>query len=216
MLSAVSTPVVVSPAPVTRTPEQLEELELIGGRIADDPAAWRQFNAKYSRLIYRCITKVTGRFSSVTSADDVTEIYSMLALQLLNQDKRKLRSFDADRGCRFSSWIGMLSTHAAYDFLRIRRRSPIASDAKDAESVAASCDSPFDSALNRQRAALVADVVKSFSSKDQTFMSLYFSQGLEPEEVAVRMNISVKTVYSKKHKLTARLSEALAGEVVAA
>ena len=137
------------------------------------------------------------------------DLYFEPEIELLNQDKRKLRSFDADRGCRFSSWIGMLSTHAAYDFLRIRRRSPIASDAKDAESVAASSDGPFESALNRQRAALVAGVVKSFSSKDQTFMSLYFSQGLEPEEVAVRMNISVKTVYSKKHKLTARLTEVL-------
>ncbi len=33
------------------------------------------------------------------------------------------------------------------------------------------------------------------------FITLYYGEGLEPEEIGRRMGISVKTVYSKKHKI---------------
>jgi len=36
-------------------------------------------------------------------------------------------------------------------------------------------------------------------------MELYFQRGMEPAEVARLMNISVKTVYSKKNKIRNRL-----------
>jgi RNA polymerase sigma-70 factor, ECF subfamily len=38
------------------------------------------------------------------------------------------------------------------------------------------------------------------------FLSLYFGRNLSVEEVAAEMGISVKTVYSKKHKLLTRLA----------
>ena len=79
---------------------------LIAGMIANTPKAWREFQSRFDRLIHRCITKVTRRFSSIVSQDDVREIYSTLYLSLLANDKRKLRTFDPERGNRFSSWIG--------------------------------------------------------------------------------------------------------------
>ena len=38
-------------------------------------------------------------------------------------------------------------------------------------------------------------------------LKLYFARGMAPTEVARLMNISVKTVYSKKHKIRSRLEE---------
>jgi RNA polymerase sigma-70 factor (ECF subfamily) len=49
--------------------------------------------------------------------------------------------------------------------------------------------------------ALLAD----FTDRDRRFVELYYGCGLMPEEVAAAMNISVKTVYSKKNKLRTRL-----------
>ena len=40
-------------------------------------------------------------------------------------------------------------------------------------------------------------------------MLLHFGQGMAPEQVAVEMGISVKTVYTKKHKLRGRLEAML-------
>ena len=71
--------------------------------------------------------------------------------------------------------------------------------------------SPFEQSLNRERAAHVTRLMDSLSDKDKLFFKLYFADGLSPETVAERMGISIKTVYSKKHKITAKL-EALLGD----
>src|ERR1700722_8888416 len=94
-----------------------EERTLVDALIANDPTAWREFQRRYDRLILRCITKVTKRFAAV-SPDDVREIYAQLLVSLLAKGKAKLRAFDAARGSRFSSHIGMLAIHCAYDWLR--------------------------------------------------------------------------------------------------
>lgn len=195
--------------PRTLTPE--EERLLLAGLIADDEGAWRAFNAQYSRLIFRCITRVTGRFSTVVQADDVREIYAVLCIQLLAHDKRRLRSFEPGRGNRLSSWVGMLSIHAAYDYLRGMKREPRRGSWTEAESMTAESPDPFEAFVTRQRAAILAATLSEFSSKDREFIQLYFGEGLDPLQVASRMGISVKTVYSKKHKIRSRL-EALLSE----
>ena len=55
----------------------------------------------------------------------------------------------------------------------------------------------------------MSDALQTFSEKDQTFVRLYYMDGLTPEEVAEEMQISVKTVYSKKHKIRSRLEQVL-------
>lgn len=192
------------------------EATLLSGLLSDDPAAWREFNTLYSRLIYRCITKVLGRFNGAAHADDTREIYSTLCVQLLANDKRKLRSFDPERGNKLSTWLGLLATHAAYDFLRSRKRDPKTEDIAEAESICFEAPNADEICAQRERAALVAELLASFSDKDREFMLLYFADGLEPEEVAERMGISVKTVYSKKHKIRSRLAGLLERQPCAA
>ena len=117
-----------SAAPVTlhaepTVPDRAES-ELLAGLLGGSERAWREFHLRYDRLIYRCITKVTGRFAAVVSQDDIREIYATLLVQLLSNDMHKLRTFDAARGNRFSSWLGLLAINAAYDYLRAIRREP--------------------------------------------------------------------------------------------
>jgi hypothetical protein len=73
------------------------------------------------------------------------------------------------------------------------------------------CDlpDPYEHAVESERAAMAKDLLAGFSAKDRTFASLYFGEELDPQEIATRMQISVKTVYSKKHKIQARLESAL-------
>ena len=52
--------------------------------------------------------------------------------------------------------------------------------------------------------------LSDFSERDRTFLSLYYEQGLEASEVAAEMSISLKTVYSKKHKIRAHLRRCVA------
>jgi RNA polymerase sigma-70 factor (ECF subfamily) len=184
-----------------------EELRL--RMLTREGRAWREFHARFDRLVYRCIQKVTTRFARSLGSDDVREIYAQFLLSLTARDMHKLRTFSPERGNKLSSWIGMLATNAAWDHLRSVARAPASATMTEAESLPAPQSDPYMSLLQKERWARVSDTLQTFSEKDQTFVRLYYIDGLSPEEVAEEMSISVKTVYSKKHKIRSRLEEAL-------
>jgi RNA polymerase sigma-70 factor, ECF subfamily len=53
--------------------------------------------------------------------------------------------------------------------------------------------------------------MEGFSERDRVFAALYFGEGMQPDEIARSMKISVKTVYSKKHKIQSKLESIVAG-----
>lgn len=195
----------VFPAATLGHPLSLEEDRVyVEALLAGDSDAWRVFQARYGRLLLRCIGKVTRRFARV-GPEDVREIYASLLVQLLQHDKLKLRSFDARRGTRFASWLGLLSVHAAYDYLRTLRREPQKECLAVAEELAVDSPDPFEQAARREHAVLATRMVAAFTAREQAFATLYFEHGLTPEDIAQRLRISVKTVYSKRHKIQTKM-----------
>ena len=197
------------PKPSAPSVADFTDAELVRALIADEPRAWREFNTRFSRLVLSTISRVTTRFRGVVSQEDVREIYATFSVQLLANDKNKLRSFDPARGNKLSTWLGLLASHTAYDFLRSARREPKRAALSEAEDLYSSLPDPCESALMRERAALVGKLLADFTDKDRTFIQLYFGEGLAPERIAERLGISVKTVYSKKHKIQSRLQTLL-------
>ncbi len=62
-----------------------------------------------------------------------------------------------------------------------------------------------DEVLDRkERLAIAAEMLRDLPERISELFTLYFDEGLEPEQIAARMQISVNTVYSKKHKLQSR------------
>lgn len=173
------------------------------------PDAWREFHRRFDRLVYRCIHKVTSRFPNSVGAEDVREIYAQFLFGLTHREMHKLRTFDRERGNKLSSWVGLLATNAAWDYLRSVARQPQTTELAAAENVGQVDADPYEHLLEKERWGCVNDTLRTFSAKDQTFVRLYYMDGLTPEEVAEEMRISVKTVYSKKHKIRCRLERAL-------
>ena len=196
------------PCAVAADPFESEN-DLIAGMLANDPGAWREFQSRYDRLIIRCITKVTRRFASIVSQDDVREVYATLYVSLLSNEMHKLRSFDPERGNRFSSWIGLLAINAAYDYLRTLKREPQKECISEAMDLVCDMPDPFELTCEHERATIAQKTLEDFSEKDRTFAALYFGEGMDPQDIADKMNISIKTVYSKKHKIQSRLESVL-------
>ncbi len=199
-----------------RHEDPIDEPAFVRELIAGSEAAWRAFDARYGRLVVRCIGRVVARFASVASSEDVPEVYATLVAQLLANDRQKLRAFDPSRGTRFSSFVGMLALNATYDHLRSVRRGSARGSLVDAERLPSDAPDPYDLCARKQQAERIRDLLAQLSERDRDFVALYFSEGLEPDEVAARLGISVKTVYSKKHKIQSRLSALLERERLAA
>ncbi len=191
--------------PVQETPEEV----LLDRMLMRDGRAWREFHERYDRLIYRAIHKVTQRFSSVLGSADVDEIYAALLVSLNNRDMHKLRTYEPERGHKLSTWIGLLATNAAWDYLRSVSRQPPRGSAVEAEALTCGEPDPFHALAAKEEWLRVSATLESFSDKDRTFVDLFFLQGRSPEQIAEEMRISVKTVYSKKHKIRCRLENAL-------
>jgi RNA polymerase sigma-70 factor (ECF subfamily) len=182
------------------------ELGLLEGLLMNERAAWAAFHTRYDRLIESCIGRVLRKFQSRVSIEDAREVKASFYLALVQNEMHKLRAFDPSRGCKLGTFIGMIAANCAHDHLRSIRREPtkdvIGEGALEVESEE---PSPFDATSRKERVALCTKVLEDFSDKDRDFATLYFVEGMEPEEIAERMNISVKTVYTKKHKIQAKL-----------
>jgi RNA polymerase sigma-70 factor (ECF subfamily) len=208
------------PAPTVASgaPEQADS-SLVASLIAGDERAWRVFHDACAPAMLEAIARVRRRFSRIIGADDVRDIFAELCLQLLASDKRRLRQFDPARGTPFVAWLSVLARHAAFDFLRLRHRQPTlrwrGEERTQLEALATDEPDALGVCCNRERARMVAALVGELSARDREFFELYFCDGLDPEETAERLGICVGTVYSKKHKIRARI-ESLLGKRLAA
>ncbi len=96
------------------------------------------------------------------------------------------------------------------------RRGVIDSSLPSGERLDASYDphepydrTPLDMLLDKERWNHLNDILSDFSDKDRQFLDLFYARGLEAEAVAAEMNISLKTVYSKNHKIRNHLRRCL-------
>jgi RNA polymerase sigma-70 factor (ECF subfamily) len=198
---------------IVAAPQDLRELsdgELLERVLGKSEPAWRELLRRFRALIFRCITKVAGKYDAVLSNEDTNEIFGDVCFNLLRDDMRKLRVYDPARGSKLGSWLGLLAINTAYDYLRATSRRPMLDKLDGAVERPACEPSALDNLLDKERWGYLNALLCDFSDRDRRFVELYYGQGLLPEEVAAAMNISVKTVYSKKNKLRTKL-EALAG-----
>ena len=191
------------------TIDSLSEVELLAQMFAHDAGAWREFCRRYDRLIWRCITKVTTRFGNVLAPEDVREVYANFLVALMANDMHKHRMFKPEKGNRLGTWIGLLAINSAWDFLRSVARQPAGDPLSLAEDRPSISPDPFEQVARREDCTRVEKLLRTFSRRDRTFVTLYFVDGRTPEEVADEMGISIKTVYSKKHKIRTRLEKML-------
>jgi len=194
---------------VAAIPADWTDAQLLVRVLSNQDVAWTELVRRYRALIYRCITKVTGRAGG-RGGIDVDEIFADVMMQLVRDDMHKLRIYDASRGSKLSSWIGMISINATYDYLRAAGRRPLlTTDGEPLEPSERDDHSPLDALLEKERWSHFHEILAEFTDKDRTFVELYFQRGMEPDAVAAHMQISLKTVYSKKHKIRAHLVRCL-------
>ena len=201
------------PQQALRRPQQpadWTEKQLLRRVLVSEDRAWAELLRRYRALIYRCITKVTMRYAPGLASADLDEIFADVLMNLLRDDMRKLRLYNPNRGTKLGSWIGMISINSAYDYLRSVGRRPHLDRIDGVQDPHEEHDrSPLDLLIEKERWTHLNDLLSDFSDKDRTFVALYFGQGLEAEDVAKHMSISLKTVYTKKHKIRAHLRRCL-------
>jgi RNA polymerase sigma-70 factor (ECF subfamily) len=195
---------------VSKNPADWSDRDLLKCVLRSDARGWAELVRRFRPLIYRCITKVTLKYAPSLGSADLDEIYADVMMQLVRDDMHKLRIYNPARGTKLGSWIGMISVNAAYDFLRSAGRRPLLDKVDGNLDPHEECDrTPLDQLIEKERWDHLNNLLSDFTAKDRTFVELYYQKGLEAEEIASEMQISLKTVYSKKHKIRAHLVRVL-------
>ncbi len=181
--------------------------------VARDPAAWPTFFARYERLVIACIRRVLRRYGAQHSDDDVEDLVSQTAFHLVKDDYKKLRTFDAARGYKLSSWVGLIATNTALDSLRRRGPTDVWSAASledtdpGSQTLASDAFDPGEALERRDLVRQFNEVFGELETAEQLFLEYYYVDELEPEEIARLMGISLNTVYSRKNKIRHKLVE---------
>lgn len=177
--------------------------------IDNDNNSWKLFYYNYRKLILSTITRITQRFSSCITPEDIEEIFGNVILNLLANNREKLKMFDPAKGYKFSSWITLITINTTYDYLRkiarISAKTESLSSYPYAVEIHGNEKLPFEYVEKMELLKRVDDYFMSLSEKDKAFVYLYYRLNLNPRKIASILGISVKTVYTKKHKITLRI-----------
>ncbi len=189
-----------------------EELELLEKVLAGNPSAFSEFYRRYQRLVASCIRKVFFRWSVDFTEEEINDMISTVFLGFLQDDFRKLRLFDPQKGYRLSTWVGIITTNATVDFLRRNSGSPMAclDSEKPVPDPKSHTAGPSEQLVLKEEADLLLLAIGQLSPSDREFVELCYDQQLSSEEIGQRLNLNINTVYSKKNKILHKLKDLVA------
>ena len=198
--------------PMTRKGNSVEEVQLLGTLLrprseGERQAAWNRFVDRYQRLITSCVLKVLRRYGAVFSNDDLDDLVGDVWLQLLRDDMKKLRQYDAERGFRIASFIGLVATNTTIDHLRSRQAeaTPLDQITEDYASLTLVAEAPSEMVEREEQAQLVRSALGRLSPDERKFVVEVFHAERAPEELAKQLGITTNTVYSRKFKIREKL-----------
>lgn len=200
---------------ITRKGNSIEETQLLSALLAPQKEAlrqkrWGEFVARYERLITSCVLKVLRRYGAVFSSEDLDDLVADVWVTLLRDDMKKLRQYDAERGFRIASFIGLVATNVTIDHLRARQADAQPLDQLTEEHVALTQPETRDVVEDREQAQLARAALARLSSDERTFVFEVFHSERSPEELARRLGVTTNTVYSRKFKVREKLARIVA------
>lgn len=196
----------VAKAKVEKSFSEMEDAELLQSAVSGSGQAWNVFFKRFRGLILSCALKTAARAGVHLSADDLMDVLGDVSLNMVAHGYRRLRLYRTDGGCSVATWVGVIATSTARDYLRRARRYRLEPTAEaELERYPSPIGGPEDLLSEQQRRRFVDRALGSLSRRDQKFVELYFAEAMTPETIAEQMGVSVSTVYSKKAKIKTRL-----------
>jgi RNA polymerase sigma factor (sigma-70 family) len=188
-------------------------------------AAWDELIAKHTRLLLAVARSFGG------DRDDAMERYAYILEKLFESDFRRLRTFDAESGASFSTWLTVTSRRLCLDHHRNRygRQRPTLNDKNDLQRVVrrrildsvsseVDADSLSDSAtisgdvkavIDERDAALRRELVQ-LAPRDRLLLALRFEDDLSASQISRILGLPTPfNVYRRLNSVLGRLRAAL-------
>jgi RNA polymerase sigma-70 factor (ECF subfamily) len=183
------------------TDVSLTESELLKGCTSGDKESWSLFVKQYNKLIYHTIYKTLRVNGQPTDPDDINDLFQEVFTAFCENDCKKLRAFDPQRGVKLSSWLRMITVRMTIDHLRKSKPST----SLDALPVEPSQAGDQEGLLDQESLGLLREVMEQLSTKDKLLIELFYMKELPPEEIAQILKISVGALYTRKNRVLEKM-----------
>jgi RNA polymerase sigma-70 factor (ECF subfamily) len=169
-------------------------------RNPNEQEAWNRFADLYTPLLYYWVRRLG--LTENDASDLVQEVFLVLVA--------KLPSFEYQESGSFRGWLRTLTINKYRESLR-RKRLPMVAGLADLPAK----DPRGQSEESEHRQYLVKQMLQIIKDEFPPSTWKYFQDSVvndrDPQEVAAEYRVSIRTVYSAKSKVLARLREELAG-----
>lgn len=180
-------------ASAIKPPEPSDLVKLLAG----DPQAWNDF-VPYAAAIMRAVIRRV--LATAQRAEETPDVLQDAFTRLVRDHFALLRRFDPQRAS-LSTWLGVVATSAARDFLR--RRVPRTVELSEAPAQLLATRDPV---REESRLALPPALL---TARQSLILKLLYEDDLDVNEVAELLNIEPQSVRSQRHKALVQLREHL-------
>lgn len=183
------------------------EQELLRACFSGDRSAWERFVEEYAKLIYFSIHQTFKMKGLSASQDEADELFNEVFLSLFENDFAKLKSFKWKNDCSLATWLRLITSRKAIDYIKNKYRRAKMLDINSAEvEEQLTVDGGIEqSVLEDEREAILERAVGQLSAEEINFLNLCFIKELAPEKIAEMLGITVNSVYSRKNRLREKI-----------
>lgn len=160
--------------------------------------AWNEFVAAAGPLLRGVLWRMLSRSGR---GDETADVLQEVFVRLVRDDFRVLRQFDPQRA-RLGTWLGVVATSAALDWLRKSAPAHAALDEIDDRHLAVEAASD-----EAQGLAIPPELLPP---RQALILKLLYEDDMDVAEVAKHLHIEAQTVRSLRHKAIQRLRAFLA------
>jgi RNA polymerase sigma-70 factor (ECF subfamily) len=193
---------------------------LLPKTLARDPDAARAFVARVLPLIHSRVARLLARDARARRArSEVEDLTQDVLVALLDNDARALRAWDPARGRSLSSFIVLLTDHAAWSILRDPKRTPWREEPSDDETIEAAAPEagePEAAAASREMLFAVSQRLRAeVSPRGIELFTMLVVEGRSIEEVCAAFAMTRDAVYAWRYRFS-KLSARILGELTSA
>lgn len=186
----------------------IDETTLLAACIDGDRRALDAFVSRYSRLVYFHVNNTLRRLRGQLDTELADDLYQQVFVMLLEDDRRRLRLYQPDKGCSVASWIRIITIRAVINVLRRQRRTVSLDDESRPIAVADEGADPFATLTaggDQRWEALLPVVAAKLSGSDRLLLDLVYTRRLDAAAIAAALQIKRSQVYVRKNRLVRRL-----------
>lgn len=190
----------------------MDDLGFVHKFVKGDIPAREEFLRRYSRLIYSYIHHVLKVKSFNLHTECVDDIFQGFFAFLIEDDCRRLKSFQARNGCTLATWIRQLTINFTRDYLR-RIKTNISIDVESEDGCTLK-DMLVDNTLpvtdllhSKERLKVLDYCIELLNRDDKFFLELNLNQGLRLEDLREFLNISRGAIDMRKARIINKLKD---------